>query len=162
MSITKEQISAVMSVENTNPLVAYYMLRDQVPYQTAVDYYQKHNLQLNYLNLSGKDDLEQTVQKYIYTTGLTRDEVDLLLSVPYPSDFDVPTEAEAKAMYPDSKYPLVRFMYGCTESAAANLWEEDDFIQKAIDNVGPGIAAICTKPYGFCWKWYTILKEPPQ
>ena len=54
-----------MSVETTNPLVAYYMLRDQVPYPKAVDHYQKHNEKLKYMKFAGKDPLEQTVQKYL-------------------------------------------------------------------------------------------------
>ena len=167
MSITKEQISAVMSVETTNPLVAYYMLRDQVPYPTAVDHYQKHNEKLKYMKFAGKDPLEQTVQKYMFTTDLTRDEVHLLLTVPYHCDFDIPTDAEARAMYPDSHFPIARFMYGCTEEDAEKIFEYDHADERIITQASPEVQAITFHPSPFPSWWHAFSRKlqqstPPQ
>ena len=92
-------IQKVMAEHGTNPLIAYYMIRNGTDYETA----------LALVHLDGP--------KF---AALNPDEVKLLESVPFNGNpWRQPAPGEAERMYPDSKYPVQRFLFDCTEEEAA-------------------------------------------
>ena len=120
---TVEEIKLVMFANKTNPVVAYYMIREHLGYEDAVRYYQEHNYKLtfeqdNELRMR-KHRQKATVEATVLRTGLTPDEVRLLMTIPYDGHWiNYPADGEAKRMYPDSPWADERFMYGWSEEEA--------------------------------------------
>ena len=134
-SITVEQIQEQMKTSNTCPLIAYYMLRDDLLYPAAVEYYQQHNHRVSLFEQERiaeqvgydpehPDDNKRfnfTVKLAQAETELTEQEVKLLLKVDYDGqNFNFPTDEEVEAAYPDANCPnpYDMFKYGWTELQA--------------------------------------------
>ena len=95
ISITPERVAAEMFAHETNPVVAYYMLRDECNYPTAVKTYDEALHSISHIDISTiQDDIEIDLM----LSGLSRPEVEMLRTIPYTSNHITdPSPAEVDA-----------------------------------------------------------------
>ena len=123
------KIEKVMDEHHTNPLVAYFMLLEQISYEEAVKFYQQNRKHVDFF---AHHDFETGMQQYFSPDGyLLRNQdlrdvdVQLLSKIRYyGKPFDQPTDEEAQALYPDSCDPSMRFQ-GFTEEQCRAVHKDD-------------------------------------
>ena len=113
------QIEKVMQENQTNPLIAYYMIQKVLTYDEAVAYYQRHN---HYLTSTQEHALR--IMRYSLLTDLSAPEIELLMELDV-DDFTEPTQADIqrfKAAHPGDS-PYDRFMYGVEDPSPHEVHE---------------------------------------
>ena len=100
-----DQIQKVMQENQTNPLVAYYMVTKKLSYEDAVRFYQQERRRC---------PLDDRL--------LSEAEMNLLESVPF-SDSHL---LEPIRMYPGSEYAIEKLHFGCSDEEAALIQKEED------------------------------------